>query len=92
MADPSAPTQKDFGFPHLPAPPEKAPQFDWDYAATHRVEQIEGGGLLVHLDDHCVLVLFPLPFIGCGLGTKPANGDLFKNMGAPAQAQPETAP
>ncbi len=76
----------------MPAAPEKPPQFEWDYAATHRVEQVEGGGLLVHLNDQCVLVLFPLPFMGCGIGTKPANGDLFKNMNAPPRAQPGTAP
>jgi hypothetical protein len=91
-ADKSAQAPRDFGFPHLPAAPGKEPLFDWDYAATHRVEQIDGGGLLVHLNDNCVLVLFPLPFIGCGIGTKPANGELFKNMGAPKEAQPGIAP
>jgi hypothetical protein len=91
-ADQSAQTPRDFGFPKMPAAPEKPPQFEWDYAATHRVEQVEGGGLLVHLNDQCVLVLFPLPFMGCGIGTKPANGDLFKNMNAPPRAQPGTAP
>jgi hypothetical protein len=80
-ADETGRTPKDFGFPHVPSAPAKVPQFGWDYVATHRVESIPEGGLLVHLNDNCVLVLFPLPFAGCGIGKKPANGELFKNMG-----------
>jgi hypothetical protein len=75
-------TQKprDFGFPHPSSDPNKAPQFGWDYVATHRVESIPGGGLLLHLNENCVLVLFPLPFGACGIGKKKANGDLFEHM------------
>jgi hypothetical protein len=91
-ADKSAQMPKDFGFPHLPSAPAKASQFGWDYAATHRVEAIPEGGLLVHLDDRCVLVLFPLPFIGCGIGEKEPNGDLFKSMGDSSDAQLGSAP
>jgi hypothetical protein len=87
-----AQTPKDFGFPHLPAAPAKAPQFAWDYAATHRVESIPEGGLLVHLDDNCVLVFFPFPFVGCGIGKKPANGELFKNMSPSATEGASTTP
>jgi hypothetical protein len=36
--------------------------------------------LLINLNDHCVFVLLPLPFFGCGIGSKPANGDLFEHM------------
>jgi hypothetical protein len=32
-----------------------------------------------------VLVLFPLPFVGCGIGRKKADGDLFEHMRDPAQ-------
>jgi hypothetical protein len=91
-ADKSAQTPKDFGFPHRPSAPAKAPQFEWDYAATHRVESIDGGGLLLHLDDRCVLVLFPLPLIGCGIGTKPANGELLKHMGDLKEGEPASVP
>jgi hypothetical protein len=75
-------TQKprDFGFPHPSPASPKAPRFGWDYAATHRVESIPEGGLLLHLNENCVLVLFPLPFVGCGIGREPANGDLFDHM------------
>jgi hypothetical protein len=71
--------EKDFAHA-FPAPPTKLPQFAWDYAATHRVEAIPGGGMLVHLGDNCVLIL-PLPFIACGIGKRPANGDLFGHRG-----------
>lgn len=72
---------KDFGFPHSsPAPTETPPQFGWDHTATHRVESLPEGGLLVHLNDNCVLVLFPFPFAGCGIGKRKANGDLFEHV------------
>jgi hypothetical protein len=90
--DKSARMPRDFGLPQLPAPPAGAPQFDWDYAATHRLEKIPGGGLLVNLNDRCVLVFLPFPFPFCGIGKKPANGDLLKHMGDPADAQPASVP
>jgi hypothetical protein len=78
---------RDFGFPHSPsAPDSKTPQFEWDYVATHRIEAIPEGGLLLHLNDNCVLILFPLPFAGCGIGKRKANGDLFEHMHDPAQS------
>jgi hypothetical protein len=85
-------TQKprDFGFPHQPSAPTKASQFGWDYVATHRVESIPEGGLLLHLNENCVLVLFPLPFVGCGIGRKQANGDLFEHMQDPVQTDDRT--
>lgn len=58
-------------------------EFGWDHSHTHRVEAIEGGGILIHINDHCVLVLFPLPFGGCGIGKIPVRGDLFDHMHAP---------
>jgi hypothetical protein len=80
-------TQKprDFAFPHPSSTPTKAPEFGWDYVATHRVESIPEGGLLLHLNENCVLVLFPLPFVGCGIGRKEANGNLFEHMQDPLQ-------
>ncbi len=72
--------QRDFGFPGRPSKPPAAHEFGWDYAHTHRVESLEGGGILVHLNDQCVLLLFPLPFAACGIGKKPANGELFKDL------------
>jgi hypothetical protein len=70
---------RDFGFPKIDTPPKQA-EFAWDYAATHRVERIPEGGLLVNLNDNCVLVFLPLPFVFCRPGHKPANGELFRGM------------
>jgi hypothetical protein len=75
---------KDFGFPQVERPPAAEPEFGWDYARTHRVQQIDGGGLLVNLNDNCVLVFVPLPFVFCRPGHKPANGELFRDMKLPS--------
>jgi hypothetical protein len=64
----------------FPAPLKKPPQFAWDHTATHRIEAIPEGGLLLHLSENCVFILFPLPFAGCGIGKRPVNGDLFEHM------------
>jgi hypothetical protein len=81
LANELAKKKHDTDFAHVfPTQPKKPEQFAWDYAATHRVESLPQGGLLINLSDHCVLLLFPLPLIGCGIGKRPANGDLFKNM------------
>jgi hypothetical protein len=55
-------------------------EFAWDRKHTQRLESIEGGGILLHLSDHCVLLVFPLPFVGCGIGKIPVRGDLFEHM------------
>jgi hypothetical protein len=61
-------------------------EFGWDRTHTQRVEPIEGGGILIRLSDHCVLVVFPLPFVGCGIGKIPVRGDLFDHMHDSPQA------
>jgi hypothetical protein len=72
--------RRELDFAHaFPTQPKKPQQFAWNYAATHRIEAIPEGGMLVHLNDNCVLIIFPLPFIGCGIGKHPANGDLFEH-------------
>jgi hypothetical protein len=71
----------EFDFAHaFPTPPKRPPQFAWNYAATHRIEALPEGGMLIHLSDSCVLLLFPLPLVGCGIGKQPANGSLFEHM------------
>jgi hypothetical protein len=73
-------------FKPLPGPRVAGPQFAWDYAHTHRVTSLQGGGFVVALNDRCAVVVFIFPMIGCSLGPKPpANGDLFKNMHRPAK-------
>jgi hypothetical protein len=81
----AAPPPRGFGIPPVPreyAPPQS--DFGWSHARTHRVEPIEGGGIAINLSDQCVLVLMPLPFVGCALGRRPANGDLLRHMHHPA--------
>ena len=76
---------KDFGFPPVEAP-AKRPEFGWDHAATQRVQSNPDGGILVNLNDNCVLVFVPLPFVFCKPGHKPADGALFKDMAQPSLA------
>jgi hypothetical protein len=76
---------KDFGFPKRPPTTADYPQFDWDYARTHRVETLPQGGLLINLNDNCALIFAPLPMAICGIGKRKANGDLFKHMRDPDQ-------
>jgi hypothetical protein len=59
---------------------ERPAEFGWDHSHTHRIETLTGGGMLVWLNDRCVIILFPLPFGGCGIGTIPVRGDLFGHM------------
>jgi hypothetical protein len=73
------PRFKDFGFPQRAPPAAKAPEFAWDRNHTHRVES-GGGALIVHLNDNCIFVMAPLPFVFCSVGKRPANGDLFGHM------------
>jgi hypothetical protein len=81
LAKELAQKRHELDFAHaFPAQTKISPQLAWDYAATHRIEAIPGGGMLVHLGDNCVLILFPLPLIGCAIGKRPANGDLFEHL------------
>jgi hypothetical protein len=73
---------REFDFPRRSPPAAKAPEFAWDRNHTHRVESVPGA-LLVHLNDNCVFVMAPLPFVFCRPGKRPANGDLFDHMNDP---------
>ena len=73
---------REFDFPRRFPPAARAPEFAWDRNHTHRVESVPGA-LLVHLNDNCVLVMAPLPFVFCRPGKRPANGDLFDHMNDP---------
>ncbi|HZE43196.1 MAG TPA: hypothetical protein VE058_05410 [Steroidobacteraceae bacterium] len=55
-------------------------EFGWDRSHTHRVESLEGGGLLIHINERCVLVLMPFPLPFCGIGKIPVRGDLLDHM------------
>ena len=62
---------------------QKAPEFHWDYAATHRVEASEEGGYLIHLNDQCVLVIAMMFMPVCATEKPPARSDLFEHMRDP---------
>jgi hypothetical protein len=74
---------RNFGFPAGPPTLNDYPQFDWDYARTHRVETLPEGGMVIHLNDNCVIVLTPFPFPLCSPFKRKANGELFKHMHDP---------
>jgi hypothetical protein len=81
----SAPQPRVFGAPHVaPTPPAKPPEFGWSHSRTHRLER-GPGSVGIHLGDHCVIALSPLPSVVCSPGKKEANGDLFKHMRDPPQ-------
>ena len=76
--------KRDFGFPARSPTVKDYPQFDWDYARTHRLEQLpEGGGLIIHLNDNCFIMLNPFPFPFCSPFKRKAKGDLFNHMHDP---------
>jgi len=81
----SAPKPREFGAPHVaPTPPVKPPEFGWSHSRTNRVER-GPGSVGIHLGDHCVIALSPLPSVVCSPGKKEVNGDLFKHMRDPRQ-------
>ena len=66
------------------------PQFGWDHAATHRIERLPDGPLMVNINDRCAIVIFIIPFVGCTIGKIPVNGRLFDHMkDAPVLGQPK---
>lgn len=84
-APPPAPA-REFGVPQHSAPAlPKPPEFGWSHARTHRVESLPGGGLMVNVNDRCVVLVVPFPFLFCGIGKKEADGDLFKHLRDPGQ-------
>lgn len=65
------------------------PQFPWDHAATHRVEELPNGGLVINVNDRCSIVWVIFPFPLCKIGKIPARGDLFQLMqDGPALGKP----
>jgi hypothetical protein len=65
------------------------PQFAWNHAATHRVEELPNGGLLINLNDRCAIAWVIFPFPVCKVGKIPVRGDLFQlRKDAPALGEP----
>lgn len=88
----SRPRKLDFGFPQEPATVAPAPAFGWDYARTHRLEELPGGGTIINLTDHCAIVFYVLPIPVCKIGKIPANGHLFDHMRDSTNDQPGGLP
>ena len=63
------------------------PQFPWSHAATHRVEEIPTGGLLINVSDRCSIAWVVLPLLICKVGKIQARGDLLMKD-APALGEP----
>lgn len=76
-------------FPEAPAP---APKFQWDYAATHRVEGLSEGGFLININDRCVVVVLVMMMPFCRLGKISARGDLFQHLDDPPRLGESTEP
>jgi hypothetical protein len=74
--------------PPMFAARSRRPEFQWNYARTHRVEALPGLGTVIHLNDQCAIVLFLIIPIGggCSLDKPPVRGDLFEHMHDPVPA------
>ncbi len=59
---------------------DSRPEFAWDHSATHRVEEMPQGGLLININDRCAIAWVILPFPFCRIGKIPAHADLFDHM------------
>lgn len=83
-----------FGFPKSSsAAPSPRHEWDgWDYAATHRIEELPQGGTVINLNDRCVLLINPFPLFGCAIGHIPAKGDLFKHLHDDRDEPPNALP
>ena len=89
----SLPGKVRFGFPQRTGPLPAAPRFGWDYAHTHRVEQLPEGGLLINLNDRCAVVLYVvMPFPVCKIGHIPTDGGLFDHLRDRRDDRPDGLP
>ena len=66
-----------------PAPP---PEFGWSRAAIQPIEALPDGGILIRLNERCVIVINPFPLPFCGIGEIPVNSGLFEHMNDPPVA------
>ena len=77
----------------MPGPSPRAPEFRWDYAATHRIVVTPGRGMVFNINDRCFIVataLMVLPV--CRIGQIPAYGDLFAHMDDPKEPGESSVP
>jgi len=89
----SAAKRLQFAFPPAaPAAPGAAPEFGWDYAHTHRLQLLPAGGMLINLNDRCVLVIYGILFPACRVGVISANGHLFDHLHDARNDRPDGPP
>lgn len=60
--------------------PDRKKKADFAWNKNSQRVQVLPGAVVVHLSDHCVLVFFPFPMVGCGIGKIPVRGDLLDHM------------
>lgn len=88
----AGPPQVRFGFPGTrPGPPPRH-RFGWDYAVTHRIQELPTGGTLVVINDRCAIEFTPFPTVGCALGRMKTKGNLFEHMNEPRPQGPRSLP
>jgi hypothetical protein len=73
-------SKRRFGFPQMTTPAPPMPPFGWDYAHTHRLESLPGGGTIINVTDRCALVFYGILIPVCKIGHIPVNGHLFDDM------------
>jgi hypothetical protein len=83
--------------PHPPAIGDpvsgNASKFAWSEAQTHRVESIPGGGILIHINDRCAIVIPMMLMTICKIGKIGARDDLFQHMNdVPADLKSSSTP
>ncbi len=62
----------------------KMPEFGWDHARIHRVEHVQGGPLIVWINDRCALAFLGLAVLPvCQIGHMEPNGALFEHIHDP---------
>ena len=78
----------------MPAPwAPHGPEFRWDEARTSQRFVPTIAGLVVHLNDRCLIIISPLALLGgCAIGHIPVYGDLFAHMDDPKDPDDSNVP
>lgn len=69
----------------ITAPSDSQPlarsEFGWSKTAIQPVQMLEGGGVVIWINDRCAIVISMLAMPMCKLGKIEARADLFEHMG-----------
>ena len=69
--------------PREPLVAPTTPDFAWSKAHTERVSAIEGGGMMIRLNERCAIVIVLVPMPACAFGKIKPRSDLFEHMNDP---------